>query len=156
MHSDDTLALVSVLVKNEQHVRTPHQNVWGLSIEKLFYRAVLDLCNWEMSYITFPQMWLTKPNQKRQRSKTTDYWTMSHKYEAWLINAKLHMASEKLAIQFTSDILCLHIEQINFKKPHSCRMQMKSFILWVKIRICLWNWWFFLLLSVLFTVVFAT
>lgn len=68
-------------VKNEQHVKT--QNVWGLSIEKLFYKTVLDLYNWEMSYITF-QLWLTKPNQKRQRNKTTDYWTMSHKYEGWL------------------------------------------------------------------------
>lgn len=85
IHSDDTLRLVSVPVKNE----------YQRSIEKLFHKTLLDPHRREMSCITFS----VSQNRTQQRNKTTDYWAMSYKYEAWLMDAQLHTAVEKPAVQ---------------------------------------------------------
>lgn len=85
IHSDDTLRLVSVPVKNE----------YQRSIEKLFHKTLLDPHRREMSCITFS----VSQNRTQQRNKTTDYWAMSYKYEAWLMDTQLHTAVEKPAVQ---------------------------------------------------------
>lgn len=115
MHSDDTLLLLSVPVRTEQRVRT-HQNVGGLSIEKLFHKTLLDLRSREMSYITLLSVVTYKT--KRRATEGKDHALLSAVAQTWgLINGRAITRGLRETGRSVSHLTFWAIEPISLKSP---------------------------------------